>query len=169
MVRRVLVSRSPGRVFQNRALPPESDPPRRTLRNGGQRRSADRLISRGLENPKAVDAKKRCTPNAQANRLLSARRNGSIGDCATVIDAAPIARGRRVAIDGSSGLPSNKADGKVTQTATDEAAGAVRVAGRRGTRADGGSVRRAERRADIRSRPRCPPRCRRPRRHQHPR
>ena len=36
----------------------------------------------------------------------------------------------------------------MTQTATDEAAGAVRVAGRSGTRADGGSVRRAERRAD---------------------
>ena len=93
---------------------------------------------------------KRCTPNAQANRLLSARRNGSICDCATVIDAAALARGRRVAIDGSSGLPSNKADGQVTQTATDEAAGAVRVAGRSGTRADERrSVRRAERRADA--------------------
>jgi hypothetical protein len=46
-------------------------------------------------------------------RLLSALRNGYIGDCATVIDAAALARGR-VAIDGSSGLPSIKADGQVT-------------------------------------------------------
>ena len=85
-----------------------------------------------------------------AHRLLSALRNGSICDCATVIDAAPIARGRRVAIDGSSGLPSNKADGQVTQTARDEAAGAVRVAGRRGARADERRAERAaERRADV--------------------
>ena len=81
---------------------------------------------------------KSVTPNAP--RLLSARRNGSICDAATVFDAAALARGRRVAIDGSGGLPSNQADGQVTQTATDEAAGlpcAVRVAGRSGTRADG--------------------------------
>ena len=90
-------------------------------------------------------------------RLLSALRNGSICDCATVFDAAPLARGRRVAIDGSCGLPSNKADGQVTQTARDEAAGAVRVAGRRGARADERRAERAaERRADAAADRRCP-------------
>ena len=94
---------------------------------------------------------KSVTPNAP--RLLSARRNGSICDAATVFDAAALARGRCVAIDGSGGLPSNQADGQVTQTATDEAAGlpcAVRVAGRSGTRADERRAERAaERRADV--------------------
>ena len=58
--------------------------------------------------PKALYAQR------PVRRLLSALRNGCIGDCATVIDAAPIARGHRVTIDGSSGLPSIKADGQVT-------------------------------------------------------
>ena len=49
-----------------------------------------------------------------AHELLSALRNGSIRYSATAFDAAPIGRGHRVTIDGSSGLPSIKADGQVT-------------------------------------------------------
>ena len=91
----------------------------------------------------------RCTPNAQPTSSVAASQI-SICDCATVIDAAALARGRCVAIDGSGGLPSNQADGQVTQTATDEAAGAVRLAGRRGARADERRAERAaERRADV--------------------
>ena len=87
-------------------------------------------------------------PTTQPARVCSGSKD-SICDCATVFDAAALAR--RVAIDGSSGLPSLKADGQVTHAlARDAAAARLRAARRRSARADERRAdRAAERRADI--------------------